>query len=84
MFLLFNMITFALLPRFNDFSYFYTQVKGLQNTVQGADGKITLLQFQLQKAKRISAAAPVAAAAPAAALTLSPIAICTDAQTLDR
>ena len=60
----------------------HTQVKGLQNTVQGADGKITLLQFQLQKAKRISAAA--AAAAPAAALTLSPIAICTDAQTLDR
>ena len=63
----------------------HTQVKGLQNTVQGADGKITLLQFQLQKAKRISAAAPVAAAAaPTAALTLSPIAICTDAQTLDR
>ena len=57
----------------------HTQVKGLQNTVQGADGKITLLQFQLQKAKRISAAA-----APAAALTLSPIAICTDAQILDR
>ena len=25
----------------------HTQVKGLQNTVQGADGKITLLQFQL-------------------------------------
>ena len=59
-----------------------TQVKGLQNTVQGADGKITLLQFQLQKAKRISAAA--AAAAPVAALILSPIAICTDAQILDR
>ena len=58
----------------------HTQVKGLQNTVQGADGKITLLQFQLQKAKRISAAA----AAPVAALTLSPIAICTDAQILDR
>ena len=52
----------------------HTQVKGLQNTVQGADGKITLLQFQLQKAKRISAAA---AAAPAAALTVSPSAPCT-------
>ena len=65
----------------------HTQVKGLQNTVQGADGKITLLQFQLQKAKRISAAAAVVAAAaatPVAALTLSPMTICTDAQTLDR
>ena len=61
----------------------HTQVKGLQNTVQGADGKITLLQFQLQKAKRISAAA-AAAAAPVAALTLSPMTISTDAQILDR
>ena len=54
----------------------HTQVKGLQSTVQGADGKITLLQFQLQKAKRVTAAAAV--------LTSSPTAVCTDVRTLDR
>ena len=54
----------------------HTQVKGLQSTVKGADGKITLLQFQLQNAKRITAAAVV--------LTSSPTAVCTDVRTLDR
>ena len=56
----------------------HTQVKGLQSTVQGADGKITLLQFQLQKAKRVTAATA------AAVLTSSPTAVCTDVRTLDR
>ena len=53
----------------------HTQVKGLQSTVKGADGKITLLQFQLQNAKRITAVA---------VLTSSPTAVCTDVRTLDR
>ena len=30
-----------------------TQVRALQSSVQGADGKIALLKFQLQKAKQI-------------------------------
>ena len=33
-----------------------TQVRALQSSVQGADGKIALLKFQLQKAKQIGAA----------------------------
>lgn len=34
----------------------HNQVHSLQNTVLGADGKITLLQFQLQKAKTAASA----------------------------
>ena len=34
-----------------------TQVRALQSSVQGADGKIALLKFQLQKAKQIGISA---------------------------
>lgn len=30
-----------------------SKVKGLQSTVQGADGRIALLQFQLQRTKNV-------------------------------
>ena len=37
----------------SELSALQNKVKGLQHVVQGADGKIALLQFQLQKTKNV-------------------------------
>ena len=37
----------------SELSALQSKVKGLQHVVQGADGKIALLQFQLQKTKNV-------------------------------
>ena len=37
----------------SELSALHSKVKGLQHVVQGADGKIALLQFQLQKTKNV-------------------------------
>ena len=48
-------------------SALHSRVKGLQGTVQGADGRIALLQYQLQKAKSATATAGAATAIAATA-----------------